>query len=467
MTTKEIKLSDKLFLNVKESCLTNGSAALENAYQNELGGISRFPGLTTFATLAGKEPTYLHEWHGDLIAVSSSRTWRVDKDGNTYEATGIQISGGKRVIFDRTPNELMMAAGGPIVRLAAAQTELLSPDAPESTHVAYIGGYAVAIETNTGLFYTSQGSGDYQAWNALDVFAADSRPDFINSMIITPYNEIMLAGIDSIEQWEKLPFVSTPQFQRRWAIGEGTLSPYTLTFADNGLWSLNKNREFVRSSGQVSKPVTDDIGRVIEPLNDEADAWATPILIGGQKFVLLQFPYATNVYGTPGVTLLFDYRQGKWFSLYGWDADLCTRKRWPGWSHYQIWGRHFVGGDGEIYELKNDVYSNEGLVQKVFWRSGNLDYGNVRMDNISLRLKRGLANSNATRSKMSIRVAFDGKPWTKWCRQDLGRYGENASWIDFGEMGSGDTFQIEVDMTDATEFELIKMKVDLTPLNES
>src|SRR5574340_1138496 len=79
--TKPIDISSKLFLNVKESCLTSGSAALENAYQNEIGGISRFPGLSEFSTLFGTQPTYLHEWNGDLIAVSSSRVWKVSPSG--------------------------------------------------------------------------------------------------------------------------------------------------------------------------------------------------------------------------------------------------------------------------------------------------------------------------------------------------------------------------------------------------
>lgn len=464
MAEKEIKISDKLFLNVKESCLTAGSAALENAYQNEVGGISRFPGLSPFVTLAGVEPTYLHEWHGDLVAVSSSRTWRISENGTATEATGVQVSGPNRVMFDRTPNELLIAAGGPIVRLAAEKTELLSPDAPQSTHAAYVNGYVLAIEVNTGLFFNS-GFNDYGTWDAIDVFAADSRPDFLNAMLVTPYNEIMLAGLDSIEQWEKLPFAATPQFQRRWGIGEGTLCPYTMTFADNGLWNLNKNREFVRSSGQVSKPSSDDIGgRVLEPADNLDDSWATPMLIGGQKFVLLQLPKATNIYGTTGITLLFDYRQSKWFSLYGWDSALSKQTRWPGWSHYQIWGRHFVGGNGKVYELKTDTYDNDSLTQKVLWRSGNLDFGDVRLDNLKMRLKRGLAASSATRPLMQTRVSFDGKPWTKWRKQDLGRYGENVGWIDFGPMGCGSTFQIEIDLTDACEFELIRMKAELTPL---
>jgi len=464
MPSRDIPISDKLFQNVKESCLTQGSAALENAYQNEVGGISRFPGLSAFSTLAGSEPTYLHEWSGDLIAVTGSRTWRIGKTGVATEATGVPVSGDGRVIFDRSPNELLMAAGGPIVRLVANKTDLLSANAPLATHVGYIGGFVMANEISTGLFYHCAAN-DFTSWDAIDVFAADSRPDFLSAVLVTPYGEIMLGGIDSIEQWEKLPATGDPQFQRRWAIGEGVYSPYAFTFADNSIWSINKNREFVRASGQVSRPNSDDIGsQILEPADNLDGAWASPLLIAGQKFILLQLPNATNSYGTTGITMLFDYRQNKWFSLYGWDESLSLPTCWPGYSIYSLWGRVFVGGKGKVYELKTTTYQNDSLVQRVRWRSGNLDFGPVRIDNLKLRIKRGLADSNTARSNISVRVALDGKRWTKWRRAELGRYGETAMWIDFGQMGCGDNFQVEVDMTDAAEFELIKMRADLTAL---
>ena len=461
---KPIPLSDKLFLNVKESVLTKGSAALENAYQNEAGGISRFHGLTSFSTLAGKAPVYLHEWHGDLIAVSGSRTWRIDQNGVNYEATGVEVSGGHRVIFDRTTKELIMAAGGPIVRLAASTTELLSPDAPLSTHVGFVGGYALAIEVNTGLMFQS-GANDFRTWDPIDVFAADSKPDFLNALLVTPYQEILLAGIDSIEQYEKLPGSPTIPFARRWSVGEGVYAPYTFVFADNAAWCVNKNREFVRASGQASRPMSDDLGgNLLQPADDWSDAWTATMIIGGQKFILLQLPNATNPHSTKGITILYDYRQSKWFSLYGWDSSLNRPARWPGWSYYQLWGRHFVGGEGIVYELKSSVYENAGEVQRVLWRSGHLDFGEVRIDNLAFRLKRGLSNPNTARKVISVRVLLGGRNWTQWRRQDLGRYGEGEMWVDFGPMGCASTFQIEVDMTDAEEFELTKGKVLLTPL---
>lgn len=459
-----IALTEKLFLNAKDVMLTRGSAALENAYQNELGGISRFPGLAPFTSLGGNAATYLHEWKGDLVAVSSSRVWRIPQNGVATEVTGVPVAGAGRVIFDRTPNELLMAAGGQIIRLASDKTEVLSPDAPLSTHVGYLGGYAVAIEANTGLFYNSAAN-NFRTWNPIDVFAADSRPDFLNAMLITPYQEMLLSGPDSLEQFDRLAPGSSTPFARRWGIGVGVYAPYTLTFIDNTAWCVNSYREFVRVSAQSALPVSDDIrGNVLEPADNWEGAWAAPVLLAGQKFVLLQLPLATNTYGTKGITLLYNYRQQKWFSLFGWDESQHIPTGWAGTSYYSLWGRHFVGGQGAVYELKSDAYQNVGKIQRVVWRSGHLDEGEVRIDNLSLRLKRGLANSNSGQSLISVRVLLGNRNWTKWRRQDLGRFGETEMWVDFGMIGPASTFQIEIDMTDAAEFELVKAKVLLTPL---
>lgn len=457
-----ISLSNKLFLNAKEAMLSQGTAALENAYQNELGGISRFPGLTDFITLGGQASTYLGEWKGDLVAVSGSRVWRITETGAATEVTGAPVSGFGRVVFGKTTDELLMAAGGKIIRLAGEKTEVLSADAPLSTHVGYIGGYAVAIEANTGLFYHS-GANSFRTWDPIDVFAADAHPDFLSALLITPYQEILLAGPDSLEQFDRLAAGSTTPFGRRWGIVAGVYAPYTLVFADNTPWCVNSMQEFVRLAGQSAVPVSDDIrGNVLEPVDNWEGTWATPISIAGQKFILLQLPEATNSYGSKGITLLFNYRQQKWSTLFGWDTAQHKPTGWRGVSYYHLWGRHFVGGKGNIYELKTDVYQDAGSLQRVLWRSGHLDVGTVRLDNLSLRIKRGLANSNATRSLVSVRVLLGGRNWTKWRRQELGRFGENEMWVDFGMFGCGSTFQIEIDMTDAAEFELAQAKAFVT-----
>ena len=461
---KNLDIGAKLFTNIQESCLSKNGAALENAFANEGGGFTRFPGLAAFATLAGAAPTYLDEWRGDMIAVSNSRVWRVKETGSASDITGVPVSGSGRAIFAKTPNELLIAAGGPIVRLAGATTEILSEDAPLATHVGYLEGYTLAIEMATENMLHSAAD-DARSWDPIDVFAADAKPDRLTALMVTPYRELLLAGPESLEQFERLSTSSDTPFARRWAVGEGVAFPYTLTFADNGVWCVNENREFVRASGQVSRPISDDVGNSLQGLDDFTDAWACPVLIRGQKFVLLQIPNATNPSGGIGVTMLFDYRQNRWASLSGWDSDEVEPTCWPGNSYFTLWGRHFVGGKGCIYELKNDEYQNAGVQQRVLIRTGHFDqWGEARIDDIRIRFKRGLANSNSDRSVVSLRVRRDNKDWTKWKRKDLGRAGESESYVNFGGFGCAETFQLEIALTDACEFELVKAQVKLTPL---
>ena len=460
---ENLEISAKLFTNVQESCLSKNGAALENAFGNEAGGFTRFPGLSAFATLTGKSDTYLDEWRGDLIAVSNSRVWRIKEDGTATDVTGVPVSGTGRVQFTQTPNELVMAAGGQIIRLASGETEILSEDAPISTHVGYIEGYLLAIERDTENMLHSAAN-DYRNWDAIDVFAADAQPDRLTAMMITPYREILLAGAKSLEQFERLSVASEVPFARRWGIGEGVALPYTLTFADNGVWMVNNNYEFVRTSGQVSRPISDDIGNSLQGIDDYSGSWATPVLIRWQKFVLLQFPNATNDYTTKGITFLFDYRQNRWSTLYGWDTTTSTPTKWNGTSYFQLRGRHFVGGKGKVMELKTATYQNDSAVCAYLSALGITINSGCRIDNIRARFKRGLANSNDSRPVVGLRVRRDNKQWTRWKNIDLGRSGENDMWVEFGGMGCASTFQVEVQMTDAAEFELVKMQALITGL---
>lgn len=461
---KSIPIGDNpLLTNVQEIILGKGSAALENCFSNEAGGLTQFPGMESVATLNGSGPTYLHEWRGDLIAVTSGQMWRINQAGDAENVTKVPVSGGGRVVMDRTENELVAAAGGQIVRFAGKDTEILSESAPKSTHALFIDGYLIAIEKDSGRFYHCA-PGEYRSWNPIDVFSAEGKPDDINAAIVTPFRELLLTGIDSIEQFERMPSGDTPFF-RRWAVGEGIFAPYTLTFADNAVWGVTRSFEFVRMSGQTSQSAGDAIGQTLEDIDDWNGSWATAMNISGQKFIILQMPEATNAHGSKGVTCLFDYRRKRWFSLYGWDEDLGAPRRWPAWSYYQLWGRHFVGGDGKVLELKKSATQNGAERRRVLGRSGHLDWGSdVRVDDVRIKIKRGVGDYDGLEPKVRFRCRRDTDRWTRWKEKGLGKTGGNQQTLLLGGMGIAGSFQFEWEITDAAEAEVVGMDVLLTPV---
>ncbi len=455
-----LPLNQPMFRNLAPESVLAYQAAVENGFINELGGHTRFPGLVLRATLPDNGRVYLHDFRSNLIAATSKGgIYEIDRQFRVSNLTRVPVSGGRRVVFAKTSTDLLLAAGGPIIQVRTRQSELLSENAPRATFVQWIDGYTLACEVNSGRFYYSS-PGDPKQWDPLDTFNADGNPDNIANMIVTPFREIMIGGSDSIEQFQRVEN-GDPPFYRRWSVGDGVTLPYGILFADNAIWTLNNLREFVRSSGQTSETKSTEIGRLLEAVDDWQDAWLggfpdKPLHFAGQKFMVLQAPRATNSYGTKGLTLLHDYANGRWYELYGWNANDGTPQRWPGWSHWTIWNRVFVGGEGKIYELVEDNHRNDDELQRWLVRTGIVTQGD-RLEITALRVlvQRGLG-SNTAAGELQVRCSRDGRPFSPWVRRSLGRAGQSDMEIRFGSFGVASTFRFEFSCGDNTPVNLVK-----------
>jgi len=462
MAWEKVRLDAPVLGNVDETALPGAaSATLENAFITETGVLQRFPGLRDFTRVAGGRVT-LTDWRDDLIAITSiGQVWRISASGDVTDLTGFQVTGGGRPVSAKTENELVIAAGGPIVRLRGNKTERLSSGAPNSTHVAFISGYLAAIEPGSGRFWHSR-AGAYDQWDPLDVFSAEGNPDNLTAAVVTPFNELLLAGPQSIEQFEPVASGTQPFF-RRYAMGDGVRAPYTLVVVDGALCGINTRYEWARYSGQISQDIGQLQGRLLERVDDWREAWADLIHIEGQKFVVLQAPKATNRHGTAGVTLLFDYRAGRWASLSGWDADVSQPGCWPGRSVCRLWGRWFVGGEGgRIYALEPDAFDTAGAPQPVLWRSGHwqMEGHRTRVGNSRITVRRGGTDVNAAEPVLRIRVNRDNRGWSGWKAVGLGKAGHRQMTVGLGAWGAADTWQWELSMTDAAACQIMSLEVE-------
>lgn len=463
----DITLDKKLFKNIDESALTSTYGALENCYVTESNGISRFPGLKTFCEIGGNGEIHMSRFQNDLIAVSTDgKTYRVNNTGSKTAIDGTPVLGGKRASFARTRDGLMMAAGAQIIKYDGQKNSVLSAEAPLSRFIGFVDGYVLAVERESGRFQYSA-LNDAKTWPALNTIAVDGSPDDINAMLITPFNEILFSGYESIEQFERLQGGESAFF-RRWSTGDGIVEPDTLCFADNAGWGLNSKYEFVRLSGQTSQSASDDIQGAIEKtfslsgLGNLNQCWANPLYIKGQKFIVFQAPKAENVYGTEGFTAVFDIRRGQWFEIFGWDNELGVPTLWPGRSVYTLWGRTFIGGVGKIYEISPDVYNNDGQTQRAYLRTAHFDtLGCMRIDGIRLTIKRGVG-SYTQNPKIMFRTNPDHKGFGNWQTRELGLTGQNEMVIEFGGQGTADTWQFEIAVTDDCQFELRRLQADVT-----
>ena len=471
-----VPIGTRLFLNVREEVLSRGLAALENVWVNEAEGHSGMPPVRLIHDFGRPIDLYLADWRGNLVIVDQlGRMYRMARNHRVEDVTEIAVSGGKRAIFAKTESGLVVTAGQRIISLFGELTDVLSPNAPLSSHVAFLDGYLIAIENESGRFYHSR-PGLYREWHPLNVFSAEGTPDNLTSAQVTPYRELVLGGLDSIEQFESYPDGNRPFF-RRWSSGEGVLAPYTLTHADNASWVVNGEAEFVRFSVQTGTPVSGDVGKVLEAVDDWAGAWAKPLHIRGQKLVILQIPKARSPYGGAGITFLFDYRSSRWSTLYGWDEKRAAPELWPISDAHVMreWGKLIFAGEGKIYETVVDdepygafhsVGVGNDLLTRQLCRTGHIDeWGECRIDNLRMRLRRGFVPPTADDSYnwISLRSNRDRRSFGPSITKALGASGDTYPVIEFGQLGSGHTHQFEY-QTFQPGLEVIGMDVQVTPL---
>lgn len=451
----DIPIWSPVYTNVDETALRNGQAVLENAFITEARGHSRFPGLRSWTTLPTPGRAYLFPWRDDLVAVTGQgRIYRIGRDGTVMDVTGVLVTGGKRVIAARTEDDIIFAAGGPMVRYAEPTSVLLSDEAPETTHVGYVDGYLLALETGSGRFRYTDPS-DYASWPALNVLTAEAQHDAATCMIVTPFREVLICGPESIEQWERNA-AGTDPFFRRWTAGEGVFAPYTLTSADNAAWAVTRLRELSRISGQLSQPASVAVQDTLERADDWTDAWSAVVNMRGNRFIILQLPFATTPYDTKGLTFAYDYRQRRFSFLYGWDNDRSAPGRWPGWSVESQWGRTFVGGDGAIYELDADTYAQDAGTMPMVGRTGHWDpKGNARVNNLRIRMRRGQASGDVA---FQVRVNKDNLGWRPWLSKPIGKAGDRYMYIDTGPLGTARTWQFEYRVTQPIPMEIVSVE---------
>lgn len=458
---ESLPIEAKVLQNVDETALIGQAATLENGYVNDVGGLSRFPQLVEFVRLPGNAPVFLTDWRNDLVAVSGGRTYVIDKKANLTDATNVVVSGSGRVIMDKTEDELLMAAGGDIVKLSGARTELLSVNAPKTTHVAFApAGYVVAIEPGSGRYrYTEVGQ--YGTWPDDAISSAAGKADNLTALIASEFGELFLAGPESIEQHEETGTQANPFF-RRWFLGSGLYAPYTLQSVDNRIWGVNNNKEWVAFSAQLGRIESDDIQAKLERIDDWRDAWSQELAWAGQRFMIIQMPHATNYYGTKGVTLLFDYRKRRWSFLFGYDDALNLPARWPGWSIRGSWDRMFVGGNGVIYELTGFTQQNHR--QKFLWRSGHYSRKggyDIRVNGVYLRLKRGYSDVGQSAPTISMRANKDNRGFGRWVRRTLGVTGQREMRLQFPAMGIAASWQFEIEMMDNGPIEIVDFDMEV------
>lgn len=460
---RDVPLIGQPYESVEEEQLSQWAATVVDFVPIVVEGklhLMKRPGLEPFLNLGtGLGVDGLHWVDGNnlALAVSGGRVWKItDATGSKQELTGSTALRTSQVVTFATGLEsankrTVLANGAQMVQTDyASLTTMADADAPTAvSHVAFVDGYILANELNTGRVRYSDLS-TLSSWLSLSFFTAESQPDDVVA-IKEGFREICALGRETVEFWAndgRTPFSRIPGSAQPF----GTSAPYSLArIGGTWIW-LDHVRRLVVMQGRQVTPVSTPYDRIIQEFSAVDDAVGYTTSISGMPIYLLNFPTARQ-------TLAFNYETSQWHKWGYWDSTQALYHRFRGLSYCyaKAWNLHLFGDHttGMIYRGARGIYTDNGNPIRSLLRTGHVDHGaqvTKRSHIFRVRCKRGMGNSVVADPKLMYRRRIDNKPkWRNERWKSLGAVGEHEMAIDWRRNGINKTVQHELIHSDASD----------------
>jgi len=275
---------------------------------------------------------------------------------------------GKQIFFACNPDAFIYD------QTTGVFAQVTDPDFPGAKLVAYIDGYFVFSVPDSQFFYVTALNDGFNI-DALDFASAEGNPDGIQGLMVSNL-ELWLTGRYSTEVWYDAGLPDFPLSRIQGAFNEvGSASAYSLAKTSGGLFWLGADARgqgmVLRSTGYQAKRVsTHAVEWQIQAYGDISDAIGYTYQQDGHSFYMLTFPSARD---GRGATWCYDEAADAWHERESWNTalGLPTRHR----SNCQAFFDNMtIVGDfenGNIYELDQDTYSDNGTPQRWLrsWRA--------------------------------------------------------------------------------------------------
>jgi len=356
-------------VNAADNRMVNLFAEIIPEAGKEPAFLQRCPGLRLLATVGSGPIRGLWQFGGYGYAVSGTSLYKIT---SSWTATLLgTVVGTGPVSMSDNGTQLFVAANGPSYIYNASTNvfaQIADPDFPGAVTVGYLDGYFVFNEPNSQrVWITSLLDG--ASVDPLDFASAEGSPDGLVSLIVD-HREAWLFGTNSVEVWYDTGASDFPLQRVQGAFNEiGCAAAYSVAKLDNGLFWLGsdaRGRGIVyRANGYTGQRIsTHAVEWQIQQYGDLSDAIGYTYQQDGHAFYVLIFPGANT-------TWVFDVSTGAWHERAGWSNGAFTRHR----SNCQMnFGDEIVVGDyenGNIYAFDQDVYADNGSIQKWLrsWRA--------------------------------------------------------------------------------------------------
>lgn len=443
-------------------------------HQNlDTGSIQLYPmpGYDVFATTNGSSWKGSIEFNGAGYAVVGTTLKEILPSG-TVNTVGTNIVGGQdRIDFAKGKTQVMLVDGnqGYVYTPSTATFTIISdgnfPSNP--TTCAHLDGYFFVNDpSNPGRWYRSQ-QNDATDWTIGSVpeFATAERSGDPLRIIREAGNKMWFIGTEVAEAWFNASDPNSVLHRvNSINVDWGIDAPFTAKEVDNNLIWLAKNDRAVGKVIIVNQAGTPKIisppwlETIITSYSIRSDAFADVIDWNGHIFYVLTFP-------TADATWVFDLRLQAWFT---WKNYSLDRHRNNGFLRV---GDRFLIGDfsnGNIYELKDTMYTDNGDIQKCLWTSDHLikDNNSLRWNSIEPVFEAGVGLVGSGQGSDPLcQLRFSKDKGNNWSSNDryrkMGKIGEYTKRTIYRNKGWAKYMTLEISCSEPVKKVLTDVFVDI------
>lgn len=398
--------------------------------------------------------------NGRCFFVSGTYLYEVDSAGTATNRGTLLTSSGNVNIEENTTQ--LAVCDGTNVYIFTYETNVFARvtdvDLPTSGTLTYVDGYFIVTKVDSGRFYIST-INDGTSWAALDFANAESSPDNL-SRAIRAIGQLWLFGTKTTEIWTNtgdsaFPFQKISGAQ----LTVGIMAPYSAKEFSNSVFWVGESSEgygvVYRANGFSPQRIsTEAIEILISKATTKQNIIGLTYQRDGHEFYILTG-------GGLETSLVFDVTTGLWherayLNLQGnFEPHLMS-------SLTFAFGSHLVGDrrNGNIYKLKQDVYSDNGDAiarERIYTHlSDEGKFTRYRQLQIGFETGVGLQSGQGSDPQVSLYLSKDGaRTWSDSSTATIGAVGKYQTNVIFRRLGIAEQMTFKIRITDPVKVAII------------
>jgi len=411
--------------------------------------LRRFPGLKTFIDFSGNSIRGMEKMGAVLFVVTGTSLYSTTSAGGSTLIGTIAGSNLVSMANDGTNLVIVNGTATGYVYNGSSLSTISDADFVSSSKVVYLDTYFVHLRTDTNQIFISE-SGSATSYISTERASAEGAPDDLVS-IIASNRDLILMQSDTTETWRN---IGNPDFA--FARQEGTYQQRGCTGINSPV-AIDNDVYFLGGDGVVYRL----IGYQSERISHHAiEKW-----ISEQSKADRDAAIGMSITHQGHYMYVLSFNKGTWV----FDATTSKRQEKPMWfqlksaesENYRVdvvseaYGKTLCGGgDGIVYELDPDTYTENGSMQ--LKRRTSPYYANERKplspSRIKLGFEQGVGNTTVIDPQVQFSISRDwGRTFGNTRNRSMGQAGQykkNATWTRNG-VTRGDV--LRWDVTDAVD----------------